>query len=146
MNSRKKKKKYTRRYSNNLKLEEVIDILDEVIDLYMQQGTSLSFNMMIMQRNITPRQLQYWERTYKEVKERLTELREIRKVRYENELLSETHLSSTNLVWYGKTHLGMVEESVKVKIDADKNIADNYNNTVLRIGFDSDENGNEYEE
>jgi hypothetical protein len=129
--------RYTMAYSKEnrkkdycYKLPEILDILDDVTEEYVT-SPEMSYMMLLLKRNIIPTQIGYWKLNHPEVQEKIDILNNVLKVKYESALLNGTG-NPTSLIWYGKCHLKMVPEEVKLKIESDAKVIED---VALAVNF-----------
>jgi len=125
------KKVYKRRTPYNFTLDEVLAILDEVLEIYPSTDV-MYYPTLLMKRKLYPTKLQHWKTRYQEVADLIAELDEVRNAKVSEALMSRNG-NAGGLVWYTKCNMGYVEEAVKIRIDADKDIA--HTNLDIEIGF-----------
>ena len=130
------KKKYKRVVADNYTLKEILYILENTIEDYMEDDAPMSFQKMMMQEHgIMPNKMDHWRATYPEVEALWNTLKSIRLVRYNDRLLDGEGVNTGAMIWYGKVNLKQVPEEIKYKTESDKENLGVDKDTVINIGF-----------
>lgn len=136
---KKGRRKYKSKRKKTLSLAQVLDILDETIDDYASNGTTLTYSWMLAKRGLYNSKLEYWANAYPEVKDLLNILKELAKEKLQAALVDGDG-STTGIIFNLKCNHGWIPAEIQAKIDNDSEIA---HTGVIKIDFVDDEEEDE---
>jgi hypothetical protein len=131
------KKKHVLKKDHNFTLEEVTTALKAIIAKQLADPNVITVKMLLIENNLYPQLIEYWEKVSGEVVILVEKIRAIREARYEDLLLSDTAIPTTNILFYGKCALHLIEEQHIRQHATDKEVAKI--TTTNKIGFDADD-------
>lgn len=129
------RKKPIRAHKHNYTLEDILNVLDEVMDIYMTKGSDMSWaNILLYKHKMTPQLLNNWKHKHEEVLSKVESLNSIRDLKVMGKFLNGE--GDTGLIWFSKTNMNWIAEETRVKIESDKDIAQINKDTVINVGWE----------
>lgn len=128
---------YKRKTPKNFKLDDVVKILNDTIEVYSGNGTTLYYPMLLIKKGLYPSRVQYWSDNYPEVKELLEILRDISEEKLHGALV-DGEGSTSGIMFSLRCNHQWIEEDKKRQLENDKDIAEINKDTVINIGWDND--------
>ncbi len=124
-----------------LSLQEVCDILDSCIQQYIDNKDMIYYGVLLTENGLYTSKLEYWNREYpNSIHPRINFLKELQLARYNDILVSPKakDYNATQLVWFGKTKLGLMEEFNKQKLENEQKGLELHEKEIS-IGFDKED-------
>ena len=131
-------KKYKRRYPTNLTLDEVTNIIEEAIDQYTSNNSSLDYSYMLARKGLYSSKLEHWEHNHEEVAELMKVLRGIAMPKLRSALMNGEG-STTGVIFNLKCNHGWIEEDKRQTLENNNSSIDMGSDVTIRIGYDEDE-------
>ena len=119
-------KKYKRKRKKNFTEEQVLEILEERLEAYIE-GFRIAYIPAILREGLSSQHLNYWKGVSEDVKAIMTEFEEIQDYKLEETLLGDqgANYNATGLIWFSKSRKKWIDYAVELKIESDENIAEN---------------------
>ena len=131
-------KKYTRKTGTQFKEDDVLLLLEEIRDTYIDNEKLISFQNLLLKKRLLPSTMTWWLKYSESCNAIYSELVQMRGARIEDALLSDNNLNATALIWVSKVKHKWVAEETRMKIESDKEVAQLDRDSVINIGWSDD--------